>query len=545
MKPIFILSPTSAQRIARYLEWITIGLFAFAVLLLAWYQLSYVLQANPSMPFFEPDNYEYYLFVQLALAHHSLNVSNPYLMFPSSGFFEHPGLLALPYALASIGVPVVWSFRILQLLAVLAIYALSLLLLDKIIDHLPIGRIYRYLSYTMVLTSFFLMQYTEIIEWRGNEFAVALELVVLYCLAYAMTNRVGFRKLLLLAAVAIGSSLAAIWIWSGGYAVGISGIAVGGLLLFYKHALKQHPLVWRWVALAVVLFSIIFFFAYAQIDNLASGITQYFVGTACQYNPLQLGEVECLNLSNGLLAVLMMLVFGSLALAAYLGKTIETFEKSSYEYYLVGIFGMILVQLPLAFDFIRLLSLVAPFLAILYALGVVAMLSYFNKLKSNRIVVGINVVLILLAGFIGQYLFYSTNAITYSLINPSGLVGVGSYLSAYPNSSVLTYYSYGDWLEAYGHVRVYGDTIQELNRYLLINATDNAFLSNPAGMCSFLGNFSLSPDFVLLSTQLNESVLFQNASSSSLVKAPLGFNGSCGYRLAYQGGGFYLFKYER
>jgi hypothetical protein len=128
----------------------------------------------------------------------------------------------------------------------------------------------------------------------------------------------------------------------------------------------------------------------------------------------------------------------------------------------------------------------------------------------------------------------------YHLSNPSGLVGVASYLNSTDrNSTVFTYYGYGDYLEAYGHVRVYMDTIQGLNQAANLSA---AFSQTPAALCNTLKGLQPKAEFVLVGGSMNESSLYYNASALSFVKNPMGFNGLCGYSLAYQKEGFWLFR---
>lgn len=543
MKSLFVISPKSVRWLNAILGYVILALFFVGVGLLLYYQLSYILMTNPTMPFFEPDNYEYYLFAQRAIQLSTLNtsISNPFLIGVGPGFFEHPGLLQMPLVLYTITrLPLVWDFRILQGLAILAIYVFSLLFAKKVLDRLPVGRIYRYLAYTLIVTGFLLMQYTQITEWRGSEFIAALGLIILYLVSYLFTA----KKLTYLTITAISTIAfllsAAAWIWSGGWFLSIvEGSVIGGMLL-YKFVLKKHPLIWKYIVAGLVIYSILLYIFYAQIEAAFSQIP--LVGTySCTYNPLQIGEVECLNPGNGLLAVLMMLVFGCFAIMAFLGKTIMSMEKGGYEYYLFGAGITALLTLPVAMIYLRLLSLIAPYFTILYALGVVAMLSYFTKTGTNRIVLSLTIVLILMSSFVGQYLFYSANTVLYRLANPSSLQGVAAYLLNFTAPTVFAYYGYGGYLEEYAHARVYADTVQGLG-YAKIEAMDSVFMAPPQKACGLLDNFSPNPEFILIGGSMNQSVLLANASSGSLAAAPLEFNGSCGYTLAYSGKGFYLFR---
>ncbi|MEM4065222.1 MAG: hypothetical protein QW582_03335, partial [Candidatus Micrarchaeaceae archaeon] len=77
-------------------------------------QIYYIAVSPASNPFLEPDDFEYYLFAQLVLSSHNISISNPYLVFPTIGFFEHPGLELMPVLLheAIPVVPLIWDFRI-------------------------------------------------------------------------------------------------------------------------------------------------------------------------------------------------------------------------------------------------------------------------------------------------------------------------------------------------------------------------------------------------------------------------------------------------
>lgn len=494
------------------------------------------------MPFFEPDNYIYFIFAKLAIAAHTLNptaLTNPYLLGAPHGFFESPGLFVLPALLTMLtGIPLVWSFRIWQGLAVIVIYSMTLLFTKKVLDSIPISPIYTYFTYTLITGNFLLMQYTQIIEWRGTEFVEAIALVMAYLLATALSVKSNVRRLLLSAAILL-CTLGALWMWSGGFVVPIAlGITLLGLLVYSKF-LSKSAWIWKYVSLGIVVASILLFFFYGQIEDWIISITVHFGFAGCIGNVLSLGEVQCLTPSDGLIAVLMMLVFGTMALSAFLGRTIMSIDKKKYEAYLLTALGMCFALLPLALIYLRLLSLIAPYLSIFYALGVVAMLSYFNNTGSNKLVLGITMSLILLSSFVGQYLFYTAYASLYSYANPSGLVAIGNYLSSAPNATVLTFYGYGDWLESQAHVRVYADTIQGLQKGI---STDNIFTSPPAQACAKISALRPVPEYVLLGGDMNISSVFQKAANSSIALRPAGFEGACGYTLIKHSRGFYLFK---
>ena len=108
---ILNVSSAAYDKIGKALYYTIMVIFVAAVAINILYQLGYLLSAQ-HMIFFEPDNYEYYLFAKLAIAHPGLtpsNITNPYLIGGSLGFFEHPGLYLMPVYLYSIlHLPLVW-----------------------------------------------------------------------------------------------------------------------------------------------------------------------------------------------------------------------------------------------------------------------------------------------------------------------------------------------------------------------------------------------------------------------------------------------------
>jgi len=544
-----VITDRTSQRITSFLTYLVITLFFVSIALLVYYQIGYVLATHAPLSFTEPDNYEYMLFAQEAVAHHTLNASsltNPYLLHDTHvGFFEHPGLVLMPVYLYDISnIPLLWDFRILQLCATILLYAITLLLARHILLRLPLSRLYRYFGYTMVMSAFLLMQYTQITEWRGNEFAAAITLAAVCLVAYLFTN---LRKPLAVAGSIIGIFALAwlsMWIWSGGFITVIVIVACVVGMLLYRHVLQHHVMFWRYFAAALVIFAIILYFGYAQIEYIVYSITSYIspgVLPYCAINPLHLGELECLTPQNGMLSILMMLIFGALAMIALMGKTIMSNEKRSYEYFMVGIISSAIVLLPLSLIYIRMLSTLAPYFTLLYVLGVVSLLSYFRKVGSNRIVMMLTMVLILLAGFVGQYLFWQANIILYNESNPLGLIQASEYLMARPNAPVLTYFGYGDFLEQYAHVMVYADTIEGLN-VSMIQRMDNVFLATPQHACMLLATLTPQPRYIMIGGSMQDSTLLYNASNESILKDPMSFSHACGYILVYNESGFDIFE---
>ena len=545
MRTSFVISASDAQKLNKALQYAVLGLLLFSMAALAYYQMSYLAMQHPRMPFFEPDNYEYYLFAQLAIVHPALNAStllNPYYVYTIAGFFEHAGLYLMPVWIYDIThISLVWDFRILQLLAVIVIYVFSLLLSFIIMNKTFLTRTYRYFVYILILSSGLLMSYTELMEWRGNEFITALSLIMVYAMAYVFTDggaswiKVGAIALLLLL------PLIGIWIWSGGVILLVLAAILFASLLLYKIVLHWHIRFWAYLAVAIVVLAVVIYFGWAEIDTMLIAIGGQFLVGSCLNNLLHLGEAECLTPANGLMSILMMMLFSSLAIITFMGKTIMSEKKKHYEYYFIAIMVVGYAELPMALIYLRLVDMVAPYFIIMYALGTVSLLTYFSKAGSSKIIIMLTMILILIANLGGQYLFYRSNILLYEYANPSGLAMAGQYLAAYPNSTVFAYYGYGDWLEAIGHERVYADTIQGLNASRIMDM-DTAFLSNASGACRIITSFKPMPDFVMIGRSMLNSSLSINASNSSILKEPLSFGNECGYGLVYNNQGFELFK---
>ena len=527
---------------------LTAVILALAIVLQVYFQLSYILQTNPAMPFMEPDNYMYLLFAQIALNNTSLNThttSNPYLIGAPRGFFEHPGLYQLPVLVARLtGLPLVWAFRLIQGVAVLGIYLSVILFIKKVLDNIYLSKTWKNLAYIIGITVPLLMQYTEIIEWRGSEFIELLSLIMVYFLADLFTQKRVGR--VLLGIVAIGATLAlGWWLWSGWPVLPVSLGLVALLGLGYKYFIANKSERIRYVTIVFIIAIIFLFIFFKEVEFgfawILSKVGVGGIGAVIESNPLKLGEVGALDYSNGLLAVLAMLFFGAIALFTFLGKTYFIKDKQKYEYLLVLVIAMAITLLPLAITYIRLVSLAAPYLAVLYGLGAVGFLTYFSKAGSNKIILGFTAFLFLIGNFVGSYMFYLSATYLYHYANPKGLLGVENYLKNYTNSTVFAYYGYGDWLEQYTHVKVYTDTIQGLDP-TIIGEDDKVFYVNGSEACALLQGIKPKPEFVLVSKAMLNVSLFANATNQSIIREPLGLD-NCS-KLVYNQSGFYLFRFS-
>ena len=521
---------------------------AFAIVLQVCFQISYVLQTNPAMPFMEPDNYIYLLFAQIALNNASLNartILNPYLIGAPRGFFEHPGLYQLPVLVARLmGLPLVWAFRLIQGIVVLGIYLFVILFIKRVLDNTYLSNTWKNLAYAIGITVPLLMQYTEIIEWRGSEFIELLSLILVYFLADLFTQKKWGKITVDIAAIGVVLGFGW-WMWSGWPVLPVSLGLVALLGLGYRLFISNKPERIRLIVIVLITALILLFIFFRQAEHVFELILSKIgiggIGIVTASNPLELGEVGALNYSNGLLDVLAMLFFGAIALFTFLGKTYLIKDKQKYEYLLAFVMTMEIVLLPLAMTYLRLVSLAAPYLAVLYALGFVGFFTYFIKAGSNRIILSITIFLFLIGNFVGSYLFYLGSIYLYHYNNPHGLIGVGNYLKNYTNNTVFAYYGYGDWLEQYVHVKVYTDTIQGLNP-TVIKQDDKVFYANGSEACALLQKIKPRPEFVLVSRAMLNTSLFANATNQSIIREPFGLD-NCG-KLVYDQSGFYLFRFS-
>ncbi len=522
--------------------YLSIGVFILSIVLLIIYQSIYILNTHTTQPFLEPDNYMYLLFVHQALLNpNKITISNPYLINDQTGFFEHAGLYLLPYIIIKISsISIIWVFRLIQSIIIITIYLFSLLFTKKIIEYIPIKKAYHYIIYTLIIAGFLLMQYNQIIEFRGNEFITAFTLISIYILAYAFTKNKIYIYLFSIFTICF-FAIFSFWMWSGYFIFIVMLLFTLIFMLIYKFFLKSHDNLWKYIILILILLTISLFFLYTQFETLIIN-TLFFIGYSkinCNTNVLQIGEMNCLNIQNGLIIILTYIIFSSFSLMVLLKKSIFSTLKENYEYYLVGSFSGLLISIPLAFIYIRMISLLAPYLMILSVLGIILMLSYFLKTGSSHIIVLFSILLILAGAFFGQYVFFSTTLILYNISNPKNLTYFNSYLIK--NSTILTFFSYGDYLETQ-HMKVYTDTIQGLNP-IKIKYINNIFKSSNIIACNLISNYNPKPQYILFGGHtMLYSILFNNISNQSILKNPKSFNNICNYVLIAKKGSFNLFK---
>lgn len=522
------------------------GFFYLAIIILVIYQFSYVFTPSTA-PFWEPDNYEYYIFSNISVATHSFNVTNPYIVpqyYTAIGFFEQLGLFTLPATLHEIFpfIGLVWDFRIIYLIPIICIYLFSFLITKRIIDNTQINKAYRYVSYTIVLLNSFLMQQTQLIEWRGNTFITAIGLMIAYVIMYAYSEpNLKWKNKLFVGGIIIVLSIMASYMWKGWE---LALVPIGLIPLFEIYKIVKGKRLYKILAVGIILITIavgifplaietdiVSFFQYLIHIN---SLFNIFSNLSCTMNILQLGEVNCLSATTGLYAALVYLLFFAFIIKILLIDSLFSLTKEKYEYFIIGCLALAVFYFIPALVYLRLLQLCAPYLSIGFAVGISCSLARGGV---GRIVQVAMTFVVILASIISVLSFWQALNYTYTLNNPVGLVPVTHVLSNYSNSTVFSFYGWGGYLQAYAHVKTYADTIQNL---ATAEAIDN-FLSSYPVNCSYLYSFNDTPDFVVLSPILPEFTLFYDSPNQSVAKSPWNII-PCGYNLFYQNNSFWVFK---
>jgi hypothetical protein len=248
------------------------------------------------------------------------------------------------------------------------------------------------------------------------------------------------------------------------------------------------------------------------------------------YNPIHISELECLSPSNGLTLVVASGVIFLLGLTQVWKYSIEKRVASFYVYMFMAA-G--LAWLPVAMLYVRIVTVLAPFLAIGFGLGY-SVLQYRagGDLVGRVILVAVSLTVI--AGLLYfMYAYYVQAYAQYLVDNPSFLAPVGNVINAQSGSvDLVTFYAYGDWFETYTKANVYADTIQGLN-YTRIDEIDGILLANSTYACRMLQSMKpAAPNYVLISKMFKGYVILMNASNSSLLENPASLS-ECGFRLIY------------
>jgi hypothetical protein len=516
---------------------IKLGKMAFitSILLLVVYQGAFLFTPSTA-PFFEPDNYEYLISVQQVIARGTFNISNPYLVYKVAGYPEAPGLTQVPVFLHTLlpFLPIAFDFYIPYILAVALIYGLTLLFARRILTNTLLNQGYRYVAYSLILFSFLLLQQTEMIEWRGTVFVTAAGISILWIISTAFQERswsISKRAgvcMLAIVPLALGR-----YMWNGWPVLLAVALVIPVFLIYSRWKSKIGWL----LCLVAVLSAVILYVFPNQVEALLN-IAPWTTQVRCGNNPLTIGEIQCLGIANGLLSVVMDLIFFAFAVQTFINSKIFASSRDKYEYLLVGSLVVSLVSLAIIPIYIRMLQFIAPYLALAFALGTV---SLFARSGAGKLIISIMLAAIIISSVISFLTFWQTTMIIYILNNPVGLSHVASYLmQSHPNSTVFSFYVWGGYLEAFGHSQVYSDTVQELN---YANSTiGNSFYANkPPLSCQVVKRMTPFVDYVVTSNTLIGFTLFANASNDSIAKNPL-LAEQCNMTLVYSDNGFYLFK---
>ena len=502
-----------------------IGLLC-VIAVVIYYNIIWVLHTVPYGPFYEPDNYMYYKYA-LDMVNGLPQINTQLIGLGALPFFEHPGLYQVPAVVAILlHIPLVWAFRLLILVLIASDMLLIYKFIHKFYEAMLLPQALEYFGLALAFLFPLLFYQFEPIEWRGNLFVATIALLMAWLFFKQYVAR-GYRiKIcyLTLAALLIPVSW---YMWSGWY--GITPLFFFLMLLFtYMPNLltTKKRLVYLCGLLAVVLLALFVF--NAEVVAVLGGITSRFV-PLCTDNPLHIGELQCLNPSNGLTLVVASVIIFLLGLVLVWKHSIEKRITAFYVYMLIAA-GI--AWLPVAMLYLRLITVLAPFLAIFFGIGYSVMQYRAGSDFVGRLIL-IAVSLMVIAGLLYFiYAYYVQAYGQYLVDNPSFLPSVGNVINGQNGTvDLLTFYAYGDWFETYTKANVYADTIQGLN-YTRIEMMDNILLANSSTSCSLLHALNPEPNYVLVSKMFKGYVILENASNSSLLEDPAILT-SCGFREIY------------
>ncbi|MGC9132352.1 MAG: hypothetical protein ACP5HJ_01745 [Candidatus Micrarchaeia archaeon] len=381
------------------------------------------------------------------------------------------------------------------------------------------------------------MQYTQINEWRGHVFITLCSLLLVYIFSYIETNKEKLKKehQLVFIFIILFINIFSINIWNAGFVVPLLSLFLF-ISYFFTNFIEQKIKIYKILSLLTFALSIVLFIFYREIEEFFCIFLNPY-GIWCNNNPIQIGEAYTLSPSYGLYYISLMLSFSSFTIFILLEKDNLAINKKEYKYFLLNTFFAMLFYLPLSIVYIRLISFVAPFLTILFALSLICLFNYFYKI--NYLVLFLNSLLLFISAFTSQYLYFQSTLSLYNFSNPNGLREISQYITK--NSSVLTWFGYGGWLEAYGNVKVYVDTIQGQNFTKIKQITD-LFTSNSSNFCNLLSEVNPKPNYILIGGPLKYTILLYNVSNNTFLKNPKLFDGYCGYKIISNQSSFYLFK---
>ena len=501
-----------------------IGLLCVVAVVL-YYNITWVLHAVAYGPFYEPDNYMYYKYA-LDMVEGLPQINTQLIGLGALPFFEHLGLYQVPAVVAIVlHIPLVWAFRLLMLILIVGNMLLVYKFVHKFYEAMLLPQTLEYFGLMLAFLFPLLVYQFEPIEWRGNLFltTIALLMAWLFFKQYSAKERKRKAFYLALSVLLIPISW---YMWSGWYVLP----AFFGLMLLFTYMPNVLTTKKRvaYLSGALVIGLLLLFAFHTEATMLFSNAIGRY-GISCLYNPIHIGELECLNPSNGLTLVVASAVIFLLGLVMVWRHSIEKRITAFYVYMLIAA-GI--VWLPIAMLYLRAVTMLAPFFAIAFGIGYSVMQYRAGGDFVGRIIL-IAVSLTVIAGLLYfMYAYYVQAYGQYMVDNPPFLPQVGNVINEQSGSvNLFTFYAYGDWFEAYTKANVYADTVQGLN-YSKIEQMDSILLANSSNACILMSSLKPEPNYVLISKMFKGYVILENASNSSLIEDP-SILSQCGFREIY------------
>ena len=501
-----------------------IGLLC-VIAVVVYYNIAWVLHAKAYGPFYEPDNYMYYKYA-LEMVKGLPQINTQLIGLGALPFFEHPGLYQVPAVVAIVShIPLVWAFRLLMFILIAGNMLLIYKFVHKFYEAVLLPQTLEYFGLMLAFIFPLLVYQFEPIEWRGNLFLTTIALLMAWLFLKQYITKERRRKAIYLV-LSILLIPVAWYMWSGWYALP----AFFGLMLLFTYMPNVLTTKKRVAYLSGVLVigMLGLFVFHAEATLLFSNVIGRY-GISCLYNPIHIGELGCLSPSNGLTLVVASMVIFLLGLVMVWRHSIEKRITAFYLYMLIAAGS---VWLPIAMIYLRMVTVIAPYLAIAFGIGYSVMQYRAGEDFVGRLIL-IAVLITVIAGLLYfMYAYYAQAYGQYLIDNPSFLPQVGNVINAQNGTvDLFTFYAYGDWFEAYTKANVYADTIEGEN-YSRIEEMDRILLANSSNVCSLMKSLKPEPNYALISKMFKGYVILENASNSSLLEDP-SILSQCGFREIY------------
>ena len=501
-----------------------IGLLC-VIAVVVYYNIAWVLHAKAYGPFYEPDNYMYYKYA-LEMVKGLPQINTQLIGLGALPFFEHPGLYQVPAVVAIVlHIPLVWAFRVLMFILIAGNMLLIYKFVHKFYEAVLLPQTLEYFGLMLAFIFPLLVYQFEPIEWRGNLFLTTIALLMAWLFLKQYTAKERRRKAIYLV-LSILLIPVAWYMWSGWYALP----AFFGLMFLFTYMpnvlTTKKRVAYLSGVLVIGMLGLFVFHAEATL-LFSDAIGKY--GISCLYNPIHIGELGCLSPSNGLTLVVASMVIFLLGLVMVWRHSIEKRITAFYLYMLIAAGS---VWLPIAMIYLRMVTVIAPYLAIAFGIGYSVMQYRAGEDFVGRLIL-IAVLITVIAGLLYfMYAYYAQAYGQYLIDNPSFLPQVGNVINAQNGTvDLFTFYAYGDWFEAYTKANVYADTIEGEN-YSRIEEMDRILLANSSNVCSLMKSLKPEPNYVLISKMFKGYVILENASNSSLLEDP-SILSQCGFREIY------------